>query len=178
MKRINRRWIAALMALLLSSSVLLLSGCNDAEPEQKKPVLLIDAADPQVFVRHIVGEYLTISDELVTQYQQFKAAQDSNGFVLFRNRHWTPAYIESKESYGKTLFNQKAYIYRHQLNGLFDLFFELQKLSLLLKHSLLDEDWALEQEAMARIAEDRILMMQYLKAENTGKRASGIPADG
>lgn len=170
MKFKNRRWIVVFSAWLLSLSVLLMTGCQEEpEPESKRVALTIDTSDPQVFVRHIVGEYLTISDELVFQYQQFKAAKDSQGFILFRNNHWTPAYIDSKRLYEETLFNQKAYIYRQQLNGVFDTFFDLQKLSVLLKHSLLKEDWALEKQAMSRIAKDRMLMMKYLKAEDVGK---------
>ncbi|RTE66588.1 hypothetical protein EH243_05725 [Amphritea opalescens] len=172
MKLKNRRWIVVFFAGLLSLSVLSITGCQEEpepEPEAKPVVLTIDTTDPQAFVRHIVGEYLVITDQLVSQYQHFKAAKDTQGFILYRNNHWTPTYIDSKRSYEKTLFNQKAYIYRQQLNGLFDLFFELQKLSILLKHSLLKEDWGLEEQAMSRIAKDRLLMMKYLKAEDVGK---------
>lgn len=176
---LGRRWIAAVSTLLLSSSLWLMSGCSEPPPPEKKiPVLHIDSADPQAFVRHFVSDYLNFSDELVAQYHQFKAEQDAYGFVLYRNLNWTPNYIESKRSYEATLFDQKAYIYRHQLNELFDLFFELQKLSLLLKHSLLDEDWALEQEVMVRITKDRLRMMKYLRVENIGKDALHSSVDG
>ncbi|MDO6562692.1 hypothetical protein Q4488_04780 [Amphritea sp. 1_MG-2023] len=166
MKITLRRWMITLSTLLLSLSLLVLSGCSPSPEEQKNTaIVLIDKANPQVFVRHIVSEYLTLSDELVMQYQRYKAEDDAHGFILFRNNHWTPAYIDSKRGYDKTLFNQKAYIYRHQLNGVFDTFFELQQLSILLKHSLLNQDWHLEQQALQRISEDRLIMMKYLKTE-------------
>lgn len=172
MKGIYGRWSVVFSALLIGLAVLLSAGCHDSsEVPSPAPVLELDTTDPQAFVRHIVSEYLVISEELVAQYQLFKETEDTQGFILFRNNSWTPAYIESKTHYNKILFNHKAYIYRQQLDGLFDIFFGLQPLSVLLKRSLLQQDWDLEQQAIARISADRLLMMKYLKADDLSKAA-------
>ena len=103
-----------------------------------------------------------LSTELQKQYQAYKAAGDVDGFVDYRNSSWTPEYIATKNAYEKVFYNQKAYIYRNQLDGLFDLFFALHKLSVHLKHSLLQKDWALEQQALQKLAQNQAEVNTYV----------------
>ncbi|MBN1006212.1 hypothetical protein [Amphritea pacifica] len=150
--------------LLICLSGSMLTGC-DKEPSVETPGVSVGPIDPsnqREFVRQMVGTYLLLSNELQNQYQQFKATDDADGFVLYRNNHWTPEYIANKSAYEKRFYEQKAYIYRHQLDGLFDLFFGLHKLSVHLKHSLLEKDWKLEQQVLQKLTADQAAVNRYL----------------
>lgn len=151
--------------LLLLSASSFLTGCTDESTEinSAAPLEQITEATQQEFVRQMVTEYLVLSDQLLARYQGFKGAEDAHGFILFRNKTWTPDYMAAKTRYQELLHKQKAYIYRNQLDGLFDRFMNLQKLALHLKHSLQDQDWPLEQQAIERLSLDKSDVLGYLK---------------
>ncbi len=155
----------------------MLTGCT--EEKAAPPVIKIQQIDPanqQAFVRQMVGDYLLLSNELQSRYDEFKAADDADGFIRYRNLRWTPAYIDKKAAYDKVFYNQKAYIYRQQLGGLFELFFGLQKLSIHLKHSLSDKDWTLEQQALTKLLKDQAKVNHYLVLVPTQQGAPDTPA--
>lgn len=142
---------AGILALILS--VLFISGCND-EPEapQGYEINKINQVD---FVREISANYLRLSEQIQVQYLRYKHTGDTNAYMVYRNQKWTPEYIDLKRKYQDSLNKSKAYVYRNQLDNLFDRFFDLQKLALHLKHSLINQDWELEQQAMKRLARDK-----------------------
>ncbi|UTW03717.1 hypothetical protein KDX31_01355 [Amphritea atlantica] len=165
MRPVSRLLAIAFSVLFVGLSGAVLTGCDDNGESVAAPVVSveqIDPADQQAFVRQMVGKYLLLSTELQKQYQAYKAAGDADGFVDYRNSSWTPEYIATKNAYEKVFYNQKAYIYRNQLDGLFDLFFALHKLSVHLKHSLLQKDWALEQQALQKLAQNQAEVNTYL----------------
>ncbi|SER04318.1 hypothetical protein SAMN03080615_03700 [Amphritea atlantica] len=152
----------AILPLLLV--LFALSGCSD-EQQGDTPTIIYEQLEPsnqQAFIQQMVTRYLMLSDRLQQQYLAYKAANDADGFILFRNNEWTPEYIEYKTHYDQVFYEQKAYIYRHQLDGLFDLFFGLHKLSVHLKHSLLEKDWKLEQQVLQKLTADQAAINRYL----------------
>ncbi|RRC99706.1 hypothetical protein [Amphritea balenae] len=146
---------------ILIMPFLLIAGCSKEQPEEQQ-ALHIDALNQSSIVQLIVTDYQQLSNQMLERYQSYKRINDIDGFILYRNSQWTPAYMEKKEQYQRLLHQQKAYIYRHQLDGLFDRFMNLQKLALHLKHSLQDSDPELERQAMKRFDEDKQAVALYL----------------
>lgn len=145
--------------LVLALTVLFISGCNE-EP-QAPPAYEINEINQIDFVRQISADYLRLSEQIQVQYLRYKHTGDTNGYMVFRNQKWTPEYIDLKRKYEQILNRSKAYVYRNQLNTLFDRFFDLQKLALHLKHSLQKQDWDLEAQAMKRLARDKQEVEQH-----------------
>ena len=153
------------LCFLLIPFAILLTACSEdpVEIAETQLILNITEANQNEFVRQMVSEYLILSERLLTGYQTYKQADDAHGFIYYRNKEWTPDYMAAKERYQSVLHQQKAYIYRNQLGGLFDQFMNLQKLALHLKHSLLDKDWELERQAMQRLKQDKTAVAGFLK---------------
>lgn len=140
-------------AVFILTGLLLLGGCTeDSQAPQGYEVTELNQVD---FVREITADYLRLTDQIQIKYQLHKKTSDADGYMLYRNQQWTPEYIDLKRKYESVLNKSKAYVYRHQLDNLFDRFFDLQGLALHLKHSLQKQDWDLEQQAMKRLARDR-----------------------
>lgn len=146
---LSRSFASACLLLGLLFSV----GC--AEEEQAPQGYKVTELNQVEFVREITADYLRLTDQIQLQYRVHKKTDDNDGYVLYRNQQWTPEYIDLKRKYEAVLNQSRAYVYRHQLDNLFDRFFDLHKLALHLKHSLQDKDWKLEQQAMKRLARDR-----------------------
>lgn len=165
MKPISRLRAIIFSVLFACLSGEVLTGCGKEESAETQTINIqqIDPANQQAFVRQMVNRYLILSNQLQSHYQQFKAADDVDGFILYRNNSWTLDYIEMKTAYEKVFYDHKAYIYRQQLDGLFDYFFGLQKLSVHLKHSLQDKDWQLEQQVMAKLVKNQADVNAYLQ---------------
>ncbi|WP_299197128.1 hypothetical protein [uncultured Amphritea sp.] len=164
MKSVTRLISVAFSVLFICLSGFVLTGCGE-EKSAAPPAINIQQIDPsnqQAFVRQMAGHYVLLSNQLRNQYLEFKAADDADGFVLYRNMRWTPEYIEIKTAYEKVFHDQKAYIYRQQLDGLFELFFGLHKLSVHLKHSLLEKDETLEQQVLEKLIKDQAEVSTYL----------------
>lgn len=143
--------------ILLSTMLclLLLSACSK-EPEAVAPqAFYLNSENQAEFVGQLVGDYLASNEELSLNFLKYSAAKDAEGFIRYRNSSWTLKYIGQKEFYQKMLHLNKAYIYRHQINALFDRFMDLQKLSLHLKHSLQNSDENLAAQAMEKLSADR-----------------------
>ncbi len=145
----------------------LLSGCSE-EPSAKEkagsPVQLVqlNPKNQSEFVGLLVGDYLDRSENLIQHYLMSRNAGDVQGFVRYRNQSWTPEYMARKELYEQILHKNKAYIYRHQINDLFDCFMSLQRLSLHLKHSLQNSDPQLGEQVMGKLAADQETAISYL----------------
>ena len=156
---------SAFILVWLLPTLFVLTGCTEepADISQAPSIKQITEASQQEFVRQMVTEYLTFTDQISAKYQAYKSADDVQGFILYRNNSWTPDYMTAKARYQDLLQKQKAYIYRHQLDGLFDRFMNLQKLALHLKHSLQNHDWTLEQQAIKRLSQDKSDVVSYLK---------------
>ena len=143
--------MAGLFTLIITA--LLLSGCNDdSQVPQGYQINEINQID---FVREISADYLRLSEQIQVQYLRYKLSGDTDAYMAYRNQQWTPEYIDLKRKYEAVLNKSKAYVYRHQLDNLFDRFFDLQELALHLKHSLQKKDWELERQAMKRLARDK-----------------------
>lgn len=147
-------------ALLLSSLFisLLMVGCSqEQEPqiEVKKEIISLSKENQKAFVHTMVSDYLLTSEQLQQKFSEFEKTGDASGFIDYRNQQWTPRYIEQKALYQQVLHRNKAYIYRHQLESLFQCYDELQKQALHLKHSLQDKDAALKRTAFKRLKQDR-----------------------
>ncbi|WP_428035738.1 hypothetical protein [Amphritea sp.] len=164
MKPVSRLLSVTLSVLCICLPGSVLTGCGKEQSQETQSAIMqqIDPSNQQAFVRQMVGKYLILSNQLKSQYQDFKAADDADGFVLYRNTRWTPDYIGTKSAYEKIFYDQKAYIYRHQLDGLFDRFFGLHKLAVHLKHCLIEKDWKLEQQVLAKMAQDQAEVNAYL----------------
>ncbi|WP_290701377.1 hypothetical protein [Amphritea sp.] len=149
-------------ALMLFTTLLflpLLSGCSD-EPEVRKVVdaplqaFHLNSENHSEFIVLLVNDYLDSNEKLIQHYAEFRKANDVQGFIAYRNESWTPEYMRRKEFYQQMLHRNKAYAYRHQINGLFDRFMGLQKLSLHLKHSLQNSDANLAAQVMEKLTAD------------------------
>lgn len=148
----------AIRALLLSS--LLMAGCSQEQESQveTKPeteIVTLSKDNQKAFIRNMVSDYLQTTERLQQKFSEFEKTGDAYGFIEYRNQDWTPRYLEQKAFYQKILHRNKAYVYRNQLEPLFQCYDELQKLALHLKHSLLDKDTALQKTAFKRLQQDR-----------------------
>ncbi|BBB27448.1 hypothetical protein [Amphritea japonica] len=153
-----------LLPLLLS---ILLSGCSEeSAPTEKAGVAVqsfhLNPENQSELIERLAGDYLESSEKLTQQFLMSRKAEDAQGFIRYRNESWTPEYMSRKEFYQQIQHLNKAYIYRHQLNGLFDSFMHLQKLSLHLKHSLQNSDSLLAEQVMVKLAEDQEIAISYL----------------
>jgi len=149
-------------ALLLSSLFisLLMAGCSQEYESQvgTKPeveIVILSKDNQKAFIRTMVSDYLLTSEQLQKKFSEFEITGDAYGFIEYRNQNWTPRYIEQKAYYQELLYRNKAYVYRNQLEPLFQCYDELQKLALHLKHSLRDKDTALKRAAFKRLKQDR-----------------------
>lgn len=145
----------------------LLSGCSEEPNVMEKagsPVQLIqlNPKNQSEFIGLLVGNYLDRSEKLIQHFLMSRNADDVQGFVRYRNQSWTLEYMARKELYEQILHQNKAYIYRHQINDLFDCFMNLQRLSLHLKHSLQNSDPLLAEQVMVKLAADQETAISYL----------------
>lgn len=149
----------ALMLLITLLFLPLLSGCSDETKEIKTAdaplqTFHLNFENQSEFTTQLINDYLDSNEKLIRHYAGFRKAEDVQGFIAYRNESWTPEYMRRKEFYQRMLHRNKAYVYRHQINGLFDRFMALQKLSLHLKHSLQNSDANLAAQVMEKLAAD------------------------
>ena len=152
----------ATKSLLLSSMFisLLIVGCSQeqeslVQAKTETEIVILSKGNQKAFIHTMVSDYLLTTERLQQQFSEFEKTGDAYGFIEYRNQDWTPRYLEQKAFYQKVLHRNKAYVYRHQLEPLFQCYDELQKLALHLKHSLLDKDAALQKKAFERLQQDR-----------------------
>ena len=156
-----------LFVFLFLSLSMLLGGCSEESTTTEKtgvsvPSYQLSPENQSAFIDRLAGDYLDSSEKLGQQFLIFSKAGDAHGFIQYRNESWTPEYMSRKAFYQQMQHLNKAYIYRHQLNDLFDSFMDLQKLSLHLKHSLRNDDPLLAEQVMNKLEKDQEISISYL----------------
>lgn len=149
---IDLSYLRTTFLILLTLS---LFGCSSEEQIHTREVFVLNEENQQTFVRSMVGEYLITVDTLVEKFEELAPDNRYDDFVDFRNRNWTPTYIDSNRFYQSMLHKNKAFVYRHQLDLLFERYNNLQQLSVHLKHSLRDNDKDLRDQVYAQLKSDR-----------------------
>lgn len=153
--------------LFFLSLSMLLGGCSEESTTTEKADMSVqsyqlDLENQSAFIDQLAGDYLDSSEKLSQQFLISNKAGDAHGFIRYRNESWTPEYMGRKAFYQQMQHLNKAYIYRHQLNDLFDSFMDLQKLSLHLKHSLQNDDPLLAKQVMNKLEKDQEISISYL----------------
>lgn len=160
-KILDLNYFRSVLLILLALPLL---SCGSEEPQnQPRDLFLLSANNQRAFVRTIVRDYLITADELLGQYKKFELANNLNGFINYRNDNWTPVYIENNRFYQSMLHKNKAFIYRNQLDVLFDSYNNLQQLGVHLKHSLRDNDTSLRDQVYKQLKRDRQKVTAQLK---------------
>lgn len=153
------------LTVLLILSTLFLVGCEkDVESSHPaEPAPVIDQANAKAFLKKLAVDYLALADDLETQSTYFEKNNDLEGFLIYRNRDWTPNYISRKLFYEKTLEQNQAYISQHKLSKPFEIFSSLIYIGLEIKHGFQSSDQ--KQLALAHKAlQKNRAYMQKIKA--------------
>jgi hypothetical protein len=142
-----------------------LSGCNESADTSSSITIVIPTltnGSIKAFIHSLSKDYSATSSNLVTAYNSYKNSGDSFGFTQFRNQKWTPAYMEKKRYYQAVYKQNKTYITSNNLTPLFLAYENLIYIGINLKNSLLDNNSALEKEALTSLKKDQATILKIL----------------
>lgn len=111
------------------------------------------------FTSSFSQDYLTALNALVKGFHAYRKADDSFGFVQFRNHKWTPIYIEKKNDYHAIQQHNSSYISKQPVAPLFTAFENMIFHGLALKNALLDNDASLIEETLLAIEKDQKIVI-------------------
>lgn len=141
-----------------------LSACNesaDTHPSRTIVIPTLTDGNIKAFIHSLSKDYKASSSSLVTAFNSYKDSGDSFGFTQFRNQKWTPEYMGKKRFYQAVYKQNKTYI-TNNFTQLFLAYENLIYIGINLKNSLLDNNSALEKEAMASLKEDKATILKIV----------------
>ena len=151
--------------LCLCMSLFITACGGDKAPEETTPEMIVLNDDNiTVFTLRFAKEYIHTLNKLISGFHEAKKSNSSYNFVLYRNKTWTPEYIERKHYYEAILKNNSAYIATSPVKPLFDKFSSLIFIGINLKNGLLDQDQDKLQKTMITIEEDKAVVKAIIKS--------------
>ncbi|MGB0467185.1 MAG: hypothetical protein ACPGF7_06575, partial [Pontibacterium sp.] len=152
------------MGALLGS--LLTACCQDAEQGELKSAIIPVLSPNNIgeFSESFAHDYFNTLESLENAFDAYENTEDTDAFITFRNREWTPLYIKNKAYYQAVLHKNKATVYRASIDPLFTGFDRLVVIGLDLKHAALENNNNLRERAFLRIATDTKAVKQVLSS--------------
>ena len=141
---------------------LFLVSCGN-NTEKSEVILLLNDENIDEFTVNFAYEYFDTLDRLVVAFRTYKQADDSHGFINFKNKAWNREYINRKRDYQTVLEKNRLYISKTSIKPLFDKFEALLYISLNLKDSLLNDSEAQSQTTLTTIKEDKRVVNAAIK---------------
>lgn len=147
---------------------LILVACGQepsSEKVEKIDIPQLNNGNIHAFSVALSKEYFNTTSSLITAFNSHKQAGKHFEFTQFRNNTWTPAYIKEKRFYQSVYKKNKGFINSGNTKPLFLAYENLIYIGIGLKNSLLDQDIALEKEAMSSLEQDKATINTILNVK-------------
>jgi hypothetical protein len=150
MKPITMTYLAKLRALSFSFLCLvLLTACNqDNTTDIGSKSITLSSANVKSVVATLGKDYDENLNSLLANFELAQTHKNEHHFIEYRNREWSPKYIEKKNYYSEIYTNNAAFIEKNQLIPVFHHFENLIFVGLHLKHGLMNKDDALIEKTL------------------------------
>jgi hypothetical protein len=145
---ISTNKIKTLPLLLIGLIFLTACGQDQEKTPEKKVALVLSKENVRNVILNMGKDYDQNMTSLLTHFDLAKNNKNEHHFIEYRNREWSPKYIEEKNFYSEIYSKNVAFIEKNQLTPIFHHFENLIFVGLHLKHGLINKDDALIEKTL------------------------------